>query len=84
MNLERALEIVRAAGYKVTQPRVMKERPTLNALGKPISPLYDPDYRIKTPLTSIRRLSAPQNLPMHPWENETLTKRRQLRNWAND
>jgi hypothetical protein len=28
----------------------------LNALGKPISPNYDPKYKVKTPLTSINRL----------------------------
>jgi hypothetical protein len=28
----------------------------LNALGKPLSPSYDPKYKVKTPLTSINRL----------------------------
>jgi ParB-like chromosome segregation protein Spo0J len=28
----------------------------LNALGKPISPSYDPKYKVRTPLTSINRL----------------------------
>lgn len=47
--LESALELVRAAGYRVTKarPKAVQERPTLNALGKPISPLFDPAYRMK-------------------------------------
>jgi hypothetical protein len=30
----------------------------LNAVGKPLSPLFDPHYRVLTPLTSIDRLRA--------------------------
>ena len=35
------------------------ESPRLNALGKPLSPSYDPNYKVRTPLTSIGRLRAP-------------------------
>jgi hypothetical protein len=37
------------------------ESPRLNALGKPLSPSYDPNYKIKTPLSSINRLRAPMS-----------------------
>ena len=44
-----ATEYLVASGYKVTKPRAKApaERPKLNALGLPISPLYDPKYKIK-------------------------------------
>lgn len=46
MELEQALAIVKAAGYRVTKPRAEKvERPMLNALGKSFSALYDPKYK---------------------------------------
>lgn len=45
--------------------RKPKERPTLNALGKPLSPSYDPNWKRQQPLTSIARLRAPQ-----PWLKE--------------
>jgi hypothetical protein len=35
------------------------QEPKLNAVGRPLSPSYDPDYRLRTPLTSISRLYAP-------------------------
>jgi hypothetical protein len=37
--------------------------PRLNAIGKPLSPLYDPNYKIKTPLTSISRLRTAAPTP---------------------
>lgn len=33
----------------------------LNALGLPLSPLFDRKWKRKMPLTSIRRLLVPQN-----------------------
>jgi hypothetical protein len=61
--LASALELVKAAGYRVNKPRAVKAtaRPTLNCLGLPMSPNYDPNWKRKTPLTSISRLYAPQN-----------------------
>lgn len=49
MELEQALAIVRGAGYRVNKPkeRAASTRPEVNALGLPISPLYDPKYRMK-------------------------------------
>jgi hypothetical protein len=51
------------------------ESPRLNALGKPLSPSYDPNYKIKTPLSSINRLRKPmptllRELPMNPDEEQ--------------
>jgi hypothetical protein len=48
MLLDQALAIVKAAGFRVTNPKPPKvARPALNAVGKPYSPQYDPKYRIK-------------------------------------
>jgi hypothetical protein len=40
----------------------MSERPQLNAIGKPMSTSFDPNYKVRTPLTSIGRLRAPMLL----------------------
>jgi hypothetical protein len=57
----------------------MSEQPPesarLNALGKPLSPSYDPNYKIKTPLSSINRLRKPMppgvlRVPMNPDEEQ--------------
>jgi hypothetical protein len=49
MSLQEALVVVKAAGFRVSKPRTkkLKYRPTLNAVGKPYSPQYDPNYRMK-------------------------------------
>lgn len=58
-----------AAGYKVTKPRAPKvkaEAPKLNAVGKPYSPSYDPNYRMKYKTPKLSRL--PQNIgPIEGW-----------------
>jgi hypothetical protein len=62
LSLDQAMAVVQAADFKVSKPRKPKSaRPMCNALGLPLSPLYDPDYKLRAQLTSIRRLSAPQN-----------------------
>jgi hypothetical protein len=65
MTLNMAIAMVKSAGYRVTKsrPKTRRVRPALNALGKPLSPLFDPNYKMKTPLTSIARLRGPQNFP---------------------
>jgi hypothetical protein len=53
MSLDQALTIVKAAGFRVTKPKPSKvTRPTLNAVGKPYSPQYDPKYKIKHKLST--------------------------------
>ena len=56
MSLDQALAVVKAAGFRVSKPRAKKdplsyaascERRGLNAVGKPYSPSYDPNYRMK-------------------------------------
>lgn len=49
MELQQAISVVKAAGYKVSAPRAKAKatRPALNAIGRPFSPLYDPHYRMK-------------------------------------
>ena len=63
LTIEGAIALLNAAGHKVSKPRAPKitERPALNCLGLPMSPLYDPKWKRKQPLTSIARLFAPQN-----------------------
>jgi hypothetical protein len=61
-NLEHALTVVKAAGYRVSKPRARKPvapKPTLglNAIGKPYGASFDPNYRMKyhTPSISNRK-----------------------------
>jgi hypothetical protein len=64
-SLDEALAVVRAAGYRVSKPRMKRQpalKPTLNAIGKPYSPQYDPKYRLKYKL-STGHLRAPYNGP---------------------
>jgi hypothetical protein len=62
MNIDDAIACLKANGYRVTKPRKPdQERPALNAIGKPYSEQYDPNYKRRTPLTSIARLSAPMD-----------------------
>lgn len=53
VTLESALAIVRAAGFKVTKAKAAKvtERPAFNCLGKPMSALYDPNYKMRNKAT---------------------------------
>jgi hypothetical protein len=46
MTIEAAIELLKANGYRVSKPRA-KAMPTLNAIGKPYSPQYDPNYRMR-------------------------------------
>ena len=56
MNLTEALAIVKAAGYRVSKPRAKKAKPLgLNAVGKPYSPQYDPNYRMKYRTPALKR-----------------------------
>lgn len=66
MSITEAIALCEANGYRVSKSRKSKttERPKLNVLGLPLSPLFDLNWKRKQPLTSIRRLLAPQNLPM--------------------
>lgn len=45
------IERLRAAGYKITKPKSPKAKPAaqpkLNAVGKPYSPLYNPNYKVR-------------------------------------
>lgn len=61
MTIDQAISLLKSNGYRVTRPRGAVDRATLglNAIGKPYGANFDPNYRIRTPLTSIRRLSAP-------------------------
>jgi hypothetical protein len=58
-NLEHALTVVKAAGYRVSKPRASKPTATLglSAIGKPYSANFDPNYRMKyrTPSISNRK-----------------------------
>jgi hypothetical protein len=66
MSLNEALVLVKAAGYRVTKPRKPIERASLNAVGKPYSPQYDPNYRMKYKGANIARLLKP--MPANtPW-----------------
>jgi hypothetical protein len=56
MTIQEAIELIQAAGYRVSRPR--KVKPTisaLNAIGKPYSPQYDPNYRMKYHTPPLKR-----------------------------
>jgi hypothetical protein len=65
---ERALTIIKAAGYRVSKLRAKTKhaqsngKPTLNALGKPLSASYDPNYQLthKPPRLPRRRFYPPK------------------------
>ena len=60
MSLTEALAAVKAAGYRVTKSRTRAtDRPTLNCLGLPMSPQYDPNYRMKYRAGSTAHLYKP-------------------------
>ena len=71
MKLEQALTIVKAAGYRVSKPRKRVTALGLNAVGEPYSPNYDPAYKLRTPLTSIRRLSHSDDLHVLQWSERS-------------
>ena len=59
-SIEEAISVLKAAGYRVSKPRTKHQEPLgLNAVGKPYSEQYDPNWKRKHPLTSINRLYAP-------------------------
>jgi CHAT domain-containing protein len=76
MNLDQAIAMVKAAGYRVTKPRPRRARnaaPAVNAVGKPYGANFDPNYRMRTPRTSIARLLAP--MPKNtPWVATPLSR----------
>lgn len=50
MSLDAAMAILRDAGYRVSKPQARTPKqtaPALNAVGKPYSPQFDPNYRMK-------------------------------------
>ena len=48
MNIDQAIALLKAEGFRVSKPRAKATaKPLLNAVGKPLSPLYDPNYRMK-------------------------------------
>jgi hypothetical protein len=70
MSLEQALAVVKAAGFRVSKPRPRAKHSKLNAIGKPYSPQYDPNYRMKYKTPSIARLCKPMP-DMTPWVKPT-------------
>jgi hypothetical protein len=59
MQLVEALTVVKAAGYRVTKPKAKAAAPKLNALGLPMNPNFDPNYRMKyrtPPLNTKQRV----------------------------
>jgi hypothetical protein len=55
MELERALALVKAAGYRVTKPKPKATTPALNAVGKPYGANYDPNYRMRYRTPALKR-----------------------------
>jgi hypothetical protein len=56
MHVQEAIDLLKANGYKVTKAKATKATaPKLNALGLPMSPSYDPNYRMKYRTPPIKR-----------------------------
>lgn len=56
MQIEQALAAVKAAGYRVTKPKAKKAaKPKFNALGLPMNPNFDPNYRMKYRTPPLKR-----------------------------
>lgn len=55
MQLEQALAVVKAAGFRVSKPKAKAATPRLNALGLPMSASYDPNYRMKYRTPALKR-----------------------------
>lgn len=56
MTEVQAIEVLKAAGYRITKPRKPTARRMLNVLGKPYGANFDPKYRMKhrTPRAAYR------------------------------
>lgn len=69
MDLIEAICIVKAAGYRVSKPKakIVDMSGKLNAVGKPYSPHFDPNYRIKHRVSYAHlRKPMPPNTPWVP------------------
>jgi hypothetical protein len=55
MELEQALALVKAAGYRVSKPKAKAKAAALNAVGKPYGANYDPNYRMKYRTPALKR-----------------------------
>jgi hypothetical protein len=56
VQLQEALAVVKAAGYRVSKPRAKKaEASAFNAVGKPYGANYDPNYRMKYRTPPLKR-----------------------------
>jgi hypothetical protein len=65
MTIDEAIVLLKANGYRVTKPKPKRKDRNLglNAVGKPYSPQYDPNYKIKH-RTSTAHLRWPYSKEM--------------------
>lgn len=68
-DLEAALVLIKAAGYRVTKPRARPERPKTNALGLPMSENFDPKYKMRYQPSTAHLFK-----PYSEWFRRCLTK----------
>jgi hypothetical protein len=59
MTIADAITLLQSNGYRVIKARTPKCAPTLNAVGKPFNPSYDPNYRMKYRAGSTAHLFKP-------------------------
>jgi hypothetical protein len=55
LQLNEAIAVVKAAGYRVSKAKAKAAAPKLNALGLPMSPNFDPNYRMKYRTPPLKR-----------------------------
>lgn len=68
MMITDAIALLKANGYRVTKSKLRRQAraPGLNAIGKPYSPQFDPNYRMQHKPPNITRLLKP--MPANtPW-----------------
>jgi hypothetical protein len=64
MTIEQALAVLKENGYRVSKPKPKPISQTINAVGKPFSPSYDPNYRMKYRAGSTAHLFVPYGKSM--------------------
>lgn len=60
MTIQDAITFLQTNGYRVSKPKAKATPvPTLNAVGRPFSPSYDPNYHMKYRAGSTAHLFKP-------------------------
>ena len=53
-DIEQAINLLKAAGYRVSRPRQKQAALGLNAVGKPYGVNFDPNYKLRSEFSILR------------------------------